>query len=58
MEDLFKKADLDEIEKQQFRSRFEEKQVERTTLLTELSNAKAKIQQAFLDTKSLFVKSK
>ncbi|KMK75523.1 hypothetical protein [Alkalihalobacillus pseudalcaliphilus] len=56
MEDLFKKADLDEIEKQQFRSRFEEKQVERTTLLTELSNAKAKIQQAFLDTKSLFVK--
>ncbi|WP_413374823.1 hypothetical protein [Alkalihalobacillus sp. 1P02AB] len=56
MEDLLKKADLNEREKQQYRTRFKEKEVEKANILTELTNAKNKIQQAFIETKNIFVK--
>ncbi|KYG27614.1 hypothetical protein [Alkalihalobacillus trypoxylicola] len=56
LEDLFSKADLDELEKETYRKKIKEKDAEQKTILDEMVNAKTKIQQAFLDTKNIFVK--
>ncbi|WP_088105526.1 hypothetical protein [Halalkalibacter urbisdiaboli] len=56
LEELFTKAELNEAEKQQYRSKIKQKDNEMSGILLDLSHAKNVIQQAFLDTKKIFVK--
>ncbi|MDY7222725.1 hypothetical protein P4475_10160 [Halalkalibacterium halodurans] len=55
-EELLTKAQLDEAEKNQYRSKMKEKDSEMSTLMKDLISAKNRIQQAVLDTKKYFIK--
>ncbi|WP_100407950.1 hypothetical protein [Bacillus solitudinis] len=56
LEELFKKASLNEAEKQQYRSKIKEKDTEMSGIMSDLLQAKNRIQQVFLDTKKYFIK--
>ncbi|MDV2683686.1 hypothetical protein RYX56_04760 [Alkalihalophilus lindianensis] len=56
LEELFRKASLDDEEKQTYRSKIKQKDHEISRLRQELMNAGEKIQQVMLDTKNMFVK--
>ncbi|WP_100372892.1 hypothetical protein [Bacillus sp. FJAT-45037] len=56
LEELFRKASLDDEEKQQYRSKIKQKDHEISRLRQELMNAGEKIQQVMIDTKNYFVK--
>ncbi|WP_078427131.1 hypothetical protein [Alkalihalobacterium alkalinitrilicum] len=56
LEELFSKAALSDMEKQQYRQKIKQKDNEISTIMQEMMNAKNKIQQAVLETKKYFIK--
>jgi hypothetical protein len=56
LEELFTKADLNELERQTYRERIKEKESERSNIMQDLMIVKGKLQHAVLETKKYFVK--
>ncbi|MFC0471860.1 hypothetical protein ACFFHM_15485 [Halalkalibacter kiskunsagensis] len=56
LEELFSKADLNELERQTYRERIKEKESERSNIMQDLMIVKGKLQHAVLETKKYFVK--
>ncbi|MDT8860560.1 hypothetical protein N0O92_09965 [Alkalihalobacillus sp. MEB130] len=56
LEELFSKADLDDLEKQTYRDKIKEKESERSNMMQDLMIVKGKWQQALLGTKKYFMK--
>ncbi|ARK30846.1 hypothetical protein [Halalkalibacter krulwichiae] len=57
LEELFTKAELNDLEKQTYRERIKQKESERSDLVQDLLIVKGKLQQAVLETKKYFVKA-
>ncbi|WP_216827685.1 hypothetical protein [Alkalihalobacterium elongatum] len=56
LEELFSKAELSDLEKQQYRQQIKQKDNEISTIMQDIMNAKNKIHQAVLETKKYFIK--
>ncbi|WP_332694586.1 hypothetical protein [Halalkalibacter lacteus] len=56
LEELFTKAELNELERQTYRERIKEKESERSNIMQDLMIVKGKLQHAVLETKKYFVK--
>ncbi|WP_332634066.1 hypothetical protein [Halalkalibacter flavus] len=56
LEELFSKADLDDLEKQSYREKIKEKESERSNTMQDLLIVKGKLQTALLETKKYFIK--
>ncbi|GAE35721.1 hypothetical protein [Halalkalibacter akibai] len=56
LEELFTKAELDELEKKAYREKIKQKESERSYILEDLLMVKGKFQHAVLETKKYFVK--
>ncbi|KHF40517.1 hypothetical protein [Halalkalibacter okhensis] len=56
LEELFSKADLDDLEKQSYREKIKQKESERSNTVQDLLIVKGKLQQALLETKKYFIK--